>query len=421
VKPSLWLEHLVHHALTEFMQFAYFTYFVYLLILGGILYCQRDFESYWAVMSYSAIGYVFGYVIAIFFPVQSPWFAMAGMWHSELTGGPFTALINLIEKCGRVHGAAFPSQHVAGAMAALWGAWRHRRWLFWVFLPFVGCMCVSTVYVRNHYVADVLGGLVTGTLGYVIGSWVMKTQGAAVEVKSPATNQSISCLQSAIWRATLGPGLCGGLNGEPPLRIMKLRPLTVTLQVFAAIVGCGMTLMWLRAQELSVPSNVSAYLPKQAVVRALVRLGRGDPERWFVAYDQSGLARIALVEGNMLTDDKAFETERSFGRKLSLQSMESISVPNADASFLLSFDQEGNKGAKYFCVVTFASGALDIKLFVSTVSGRAEVLDNPFRVRIWNKLPVPSGPNEYKVAEYRLPNRNATKLVKVQEETKTSE
>ena len=81
-------------------------------------------------------------------------------------------------RLGRVHGAAFPSQHVAGAVAALWGAWRHRRWLFWTFLPFVVCMCVSTVYVRNHYVTDVFGGMVTGTLGYVIGNWIMKMRGA---------------------------------------------------------------------------------------------------------------------------------------------------------------------------------------------------------------------------------------------------
>ena len=178
MNPSLWLEQFAHPALNEFMQFAYFTYFVYLLILGGILYCQRDFEGYWAVMTYSALGYVFGYLIATLFPVQSPWFTLAGQWHGELTGGPFTALINLIEKYGRVHGAAFPSQHVAGATAALLGAWRHRRWLFWVFLPFVACMCVSTVYVRNHYVADVLSGLVTGTLGYLAGHWMMKVRGA---------------------------------------------------------------------------------------------------------------------------------------------------------------------------------------------------------------------------------------------------
>lgn len=172
VNPSLWLERFAHPALSEFMQFAYFTYFLFLLILGAILYHRREWRSYWAVMTYSAIGYSLGYIIAMLFPVQSPWFTFAGMWHGPLVGGPFTALIDVIEKCGRVHGAAFPSQHVAGATAALWGAWRHRRWLFWVFLPFVFCMCLSTVYVRNHYVADVFGGLITGTLGYIIGRWL---------------------------------------------------------------------------------------------------------------------------------------------------------------------------------------------------------------------------------------------------------
>jgi membrane-associated phospholipid phosphatase len=172
VNPSLWLERFAHPVLNEFMQFAYFSYFLFLLILGAILYHRREWANYWEVMTYSAIGYSLGYIIAMLFPVESPWFKFAGMWHGELAGGPFTAVINFIEKCGRVHGAAFPSQHVAGAMAALWGAWRHRRWLFWVFLPFVFCMCVSTVYVRNHYVADVFGGIVTGTLGYATGRWL---------------------------------------------------------------------------------------------------------------------------------------------------------------------------------------------------------------------------------------------------------
>lgn len=176
VNLSLWLEQFANPALNDFMQFAYFNYFLFLLILGAVLYYRREWQSYWAVITYSAVGYSLGYVIAILFPVQSPWFALAGMWHGDLVGGPFTAVISFIEKCGRVHGAAFPSQHVAGAMAALWGAWRHQRWLFWVFLPFVVCMCASTVYVRNHYVADVLAGLVTGTLGYFIGRWLLSAR-----------------------------------------------------------------------------------------------------------------------------------------------------------------------------------------------------------------------------------------------------
>jgi membrane-associated phospholipid phosphatase len=173
VHPAIWLEQFATPARNDFFQFTYLTYFTYLLLVGGILYYRRDWRGYWAVMTYSAVGYAIGYVIAVFFPIESPWFSMAGAWHGELRGGAFTAAINFIEHFGRVRGAAFPSEHVAGSMAALWGAWRHRRWLFWVLLPLVMGMCASTVWGRYHYIADVLGGLATGTLGYWLGRWIM--------------------------------------------------------------------------------------------------------------------------------------------------------------------------------------------------------------------------------------------------------
>jgi membrane-associated phospholipid phosphatase len=181
VHPTVWLEQFATPARNEFMQFAYLTYFTYLLLLGGVLYYWRDWRGYWSVMTYSAVGYAIGYVIAILFPIESPWFSMAGAWHGPLQGGPVTATINFVEHFGRVHGAAFPSEHVAGSVAALWGAWRHRRWLFWVMAPLVLSMCVSTIWGRYHYVVDVLAGMVTGTLGYVIGSWIMKARGAVAE------------------------------------------------------------------------------------------------------------------------------------------------------------------------------------------------------------------------------------------------
>jgi len=174
VHPTIWLEQFATPARNDFMQFIYITYFSYLLVLGGILYYRKDWRGYWSVMTYSAVTYAIGYLIAISFPIESPWFAMAGSWHGELRGGPFTALINFIEHYGRVRGAAFLSEHVAGSFAALWGAWRHRRWLFWVMLPLVLCMCVSTIYGRYHYVADIFGGILTGTLGYLIGGLLMR-------------------------------------------------------------------------------------------------------------------------------------------------------------------------------------------------------------------------------------------------------
>jgi membrane-associated phospholipid phosphatase len=173
VHPALWLEQFATPVRNEFIQLAYLTYFVYLVVLGGILYYRKEWQAYWSVMTYSAAAYAIGYVIAMLFPIESPWFAMTGMWHGELHGGPFTATINFIEHYGRVRGAAFPSEHVAGSVAVLWGAWRFRRWLFWVMLPLVAAMCFSTIWGRYHYVADIFGGIVTGTLGYLIGSWIM--------------------------------------------------------------------------------------------------------------------------------------------------------------------------------------------------------------------------------------------------------
>jgi membrane-associated phospholipid phosphatase len=178
VQPTIWLEQFVTPARNEFMQLAYLTYFVYLLMLGGILYFQKDWKAYWSVMTYSMVGYSIGYLIAMFFPVESPWFSLAGSWKAPLAGGPFTATINFIEHYGRVRGAAFPSEHVAGSIAVVWGAWKFRRWLFWVMAPCVFLMCVSTIWGRYHYVADIFAGIITGTLGYWIGSRVMRRQGA---------------------------------------------------------------------------------------------------------------------------------------------------------------------------------------------------------------------------------------------------
>jgi hypothetical protein len=96
VHPSLWLEQFATPARNDLFQFTYTTYFIYLLLVGGVLYYRRDWKAYWATMTYSAAGYVIGYLIAMMFPIQSPWFSMAGMWHGELHGGPFTATINFI-------------------------------------------------------------------------------------------------------------------------------------------------------------------------------------------------------------------------------------------------------------------------------------------------------------------------------------
>ena len=179
VHPSVWLARFASPALNDFMQFAYMTYFLNLVILPAILYARRERLAFWTVMASTAIANYSIYAIAILLPIESPYYSLASLQPKPLSGGYCTVLIGLIERFGRVHGAAFPSAHVAGSMVALLAAWRYRRWLFWVCLPFFLCMCVATVYGRYHYVADVLAGLAVGAAGFALGSRLMRN-GAAL-------------------------------------------------------------------------------------------------------------------------------------------------------------------------------------------------------------------------------------------------
>ena len=181
VHPAAWLGRFANPGLNDFMQFSYMTYFLYLVILPGILYAQGKRAAFWTVMVATAIAHYSVYVMAVLFPVESPYFALASLHLAPLDGGAFTTTIEFIERFGRVHGGAFPSAHVAGSMVALLAARRYKPWLFWVCLPFFLSMCVATVYGRYHYIADVLAGIVVGAIGWVAGQLIVERKGALPE------------------------------------------------------------------------------------------------------------------------------------------------------------------------------------------------------------------------------------------------
>jgi membrane-associated phospholipid phosphatase len=190
VHPAAWMATFGTPALNDFMQFCYMTYFLYLVILPAILYMQGKRAAFWTVMVSTAIAHYSVYVLAVLFPVESPYFALASLNLPPLTGGAFTTTVEFVERFGRVHGAAFPSAHVAGSMVALLAARRYKPWLCWICLPFFLSMCVATVYGRYHYVADVLAGIVLGAIGWAVGQWVMERADALPQLAG-ATSQNI--------------------------------------------------------------------------------------------------------------------------------------------------------------------------------------------------------------------------------------
>jgi membrane-associated phospholipid phosphatase len=169
VHPTVWIEQFASPWLNDLMQLAYMTYYLFPVVLGVALYRRRELDGFWSVFTGTAVAYYIGYAVSILFPIEGPYHTLAVLQRVDLQGGFFTAIINWIETFGRVHGAAFPSAHVSGSLVALLGAWRFRRRLFWLFLPFFLLMLVATVYGRYHYVADVFAGLLVGATGFRVG------------------------------------------------------------------------------------------------------------------------------------------------------------------------------------------------------------------------------------------------------------
>lgn len=59
----------------------------------------------------------------------------------------------------RITWDCFPSMHTCCTMLMGWIAFRHVRKLFWWLLPMIVSMPLACVYLRYHYVVDVLAGL----------------------------------------------------------------------------------------------------------------------------------------------------------------------------------------------------------------------------------------------------------------------
>jgi membrane-associated phospholipid phosphatase len=168
-------------------------------------------------MTSTALAHYTVYSIAVLFPIESPHFSLALAQLAPLSGGFSTALIEAIEKYGRVRGAAFPSAHVAGSMVAILCAWRYRRWLFWATLPFFVSMMVATIYGRYHYVADVLAGMLVGAGGYVVGLKLMQQAGAVPVDVVAATTEYLQDYDPATsrWSLSKGSTSCVHASSDP--------------------------------------------------------------------------------------------------------------------------------------------------------------------------------------------------------------
>jgi membrane-associated phospholipid phosphatase len=160
-QPCVWAERFITPARTELMQFLYLNFFWIAPSTSLLLLLRRRWPEFRAATLGVIVCFFLGYFLYVAFPAAPPRLVLVYEFTRSLQGYPhlfsnFSArAFELLPVDSR---AAFPSLHAAVSLVALLYAWRWLRTWFWILLPFVLGLWVSTVYLRHHYVVDLLAG-----------------------------------------------------------------------------------------------------------------------------------------------------------------------------------------------------------------------------------------------------------------------
>lgn len=161
VQPSVWAERFVTRERTELMSFCYVNFVWIAPSTSLVLLARRRFNDFRRTTMAVMACFYLGYLLYVLFPAAPPRLVLVYEYTRSLEGYPrlFSSLeaeaFRLLPVDSR---AAFPSLHAAVSLVALVCAWRHARRLFWVLLPFVPALWISTIYLRHHYFVDLLAG-----------------------------------------------------------------------------------------------------------------------------------------------------------------------------------------------------------------------------------------------------------------------
>ncbi len=165
VHPTVWMERLVVPWLTDVLSVAYISYYFIPPTLVATVYLKNRKEDFNNVAFILLFGYYISFIGYILFPAIGPRYTLTQLQSVPLTGSFVTDFVrDLLNSVENNKWDCMPSGHTQMALMSLYLAYRYERFLFFVLLPFVCGLIFSTIYLRYHYVIDLMVGTTVAIL-----------------------------------------------------------------------------------------------------------------------------------------------------------------------------------------------------------------------------------------------------------------
>ena len=172
---SVWMQRFITPAVSDAMSLCYFLHLIVppLVLVVAALRAPRSLFVE-AVEAFVVIS-VIGVTLYVAFPAIGPLHTLSHLYTRDLSGGLITEANRAVIDATRVPRDAFPSLHVGISALMLVYAWRTSRTFAVVIAPFVVGNWISTIYLRYHYLVDVVAGFALVPLVlYVVRAWTRR-------------------------------------------------------------------------------------------------------------------------------------------------------------------------------------------------------------------------------------------------------
>jgi len=168
--PTVWMERFNNSVLTGLFQIAYISYYFMPIALGTLLFLRKKQNEFDRAVFALVLCFYLSYIGYLLVPAVGPRFTLSQVQTAELETGPLTMWIrSALDGLEQNKTDAFPSGHTAVALVSIFYAWKYReKVLFWILVPAVSALIVSTVYLRYHYVVDVIAGILLAAFTVLI-------------------------------------------------------------------------------------------------------------------------------------------------------------------------------------------------------------------------------------------------------------
>jgi membrane-associated phospholipid phosphatase len=191
------LERWINPWVTDFFNIIYFLYVFSLPAVAVYFYTTREKSVFRRVMMGYLTLMLMGITSYLLVPAIGPGSFFADRYTQDLMSGhAISRNVDYVIRNGRVAYDSFPSLHVGIPLLLSFYLRNYNRKLFIPALIYVAVMCGATIYLRYHYVVDVLASFIYAPIAYWLNDFLLSHWPGERIISVEMANKKISDLPS---------------------------------------------------------------------------------------------------------------------------------------------------------------------------------------------------------------------------------